>query len=256
MQALAQPPAILALLAHQVRWQIVTALAHSDRRGQELAERLHRPQNLISYHLRRLLNQQVVKEQRSAADGRDVYYSLDLNQVRHLYTEGGAAIHPALAEPSVVPAETASARPPARVLFLCTHNSARSQMAEAIIRHLGGGRVEAFSAGTEATEINPVARETMLARQIAMDGQRSKHLAEYRGQTFDYVVTVCDRAKETCPLFPGDPEQIHWSFPDPAAVVGAQEKRAAFERTATELTTRINHLLLVIDRQRREAAAD
>jgi protein-tyrosine-phosphatase len=84
-----------------------------------------------------------------------------------------------------------------------------------------------------------------------MDGQRSKHLAEYRGQQFDYVVTVCDRAKESCPLFPGDPEQIHWSFPDPAAVAGAKEKRAAFERTATELTTRISHLLLLIDRQAR-----
>ncbi len=253
MQALAQPPAILSLLAHTVRWQIVTALAHSDRRGQELAQLLHRPQNLISYHLRRLLKNHVVSEQRSAADGRDVYYSLDLTQVRTLYAEGGEAIHPVLAASATgaEPAATTAAQPPTRVLFLCTHNSARSQMAEAILRHVGGGRVEAYSAGTEATEINPVARETMQARHIPMDGQRSKHLAEYRGQKFDYVVTVCDRAKETCPLFPGDPEQIHWSFPDPAAVVGAKEKRAAFERTATELTTRINHLLLLIDRQRR-----
>jgi len=253
MTVFAHPPAILQLLAHQVRWQIVMALARSDRRGQELVQLLQRPQNLISYHLKRLLTNKVVKEQRSAADGRDVYYSLDLNQVRHLYTEGGQAIHPALSEPVAGPDADAAARQlqrPLRVLFLCTHNSARSQMAEAILRRLGGGQVEAHSAGTEPSEIHPLARETMLARGLPMDGQRSKHLSELRSQKFDYIVTVCDLARETCPIFPGDPEQIHWSFPDPAAVEEPHARRRAFERTATELTTRINHLLLLINRQR------
>jgi ArsR family transcriptional regulator, arsenate/arsenite/antimonite-responsive transcriptional repressor / arsenate reductase (thioredoxin) len=255
MATLAQPPAILPLLAHAVRWQIVTALARSDRRGQELAQLLARPQNLISYHLKRLTAGAVVREQRSAADGRDVYYSLDLNQVRQLYSEGGEAIHPALAEPSAAlgPAEAGS--PPVRVLFLCTGNSARSQMAEAILRHLSKGQVEAYSAGTAPSQINPAALATMQARGISMEGQRSKHLDEYRGQKFDYVVTVCDRARESCPIFPGNPEQIHWSFPDPAAVVEPRAKRQAYERTATELTTRINHLVLLINRQRAEGPA-
>ncbi len=255
MQIPTAPPPILQLLVHQVRWQIVTALAYSDRRGQELVQLLQRPQNLISYHLKRLARGALITEQRSAADGRDVYFSLNLERVRQLYAEGGEAIHPALAATANDPAPTpaAATRPPTRVLFLCTHNSARSQMAEAILRQVGGAQVAAFSAGTEPGEINPVALATMQARGIPMAGQRSKHLSEYRGQRFDYIVTVCDLARESCPIFPGDPEQIHWSFPDPAAVKAPAAKRRAFERTATELTTRIHHLLLLINRSAADA---
>src|SRR5689334_21120412 len=159
------PPAVLSLLADDVRWQIVTALARSDRRGQELARLLKRPQNLISYHLKRLLKGAVVSERRSAADARDVYFHLNLEQLRYLYAEGGEALPPALGEPAAdrAPRPASARRAPVRILFLCTHNSARSQMAEAITRHLGGARVQAFSAGTEPGEINPVARETMQA---------------------------------------------------------------------------------------------
>jgi len=133
---------------------------------------------------------------------------------------------------------------PLRILFLCTHNSARSQMAEAILRALGGDRVEAASAGTEVTRVHPLAVREMAERGIGMGGQRSKHLDELLGERFDTVVTVCDSAAESCPVFPGAPKRLHWSLPDPSAVEGPEEVRAAaFQRAADELTARIRDLL-------------
>jgi arsenate reductase len=129
---------------------------------------------------------------------------------------------------------------PVRVLFLCTHNSARSQMAEGILRHFGGARFEVYSAGTEPSGVNPLAVQAMHAAGIDISGQRSKGVSEYLGRDFDYVITVCDQANEACPVFPGDPQRIHWSFPDPSAVQGSDAQRlAAFERTARELTLRL-----------------
>ena len=135
----------------------------------------------------------------------------------------------------------------ARVLFLCTHNSARSQMAEGILRHLGGDRVEVQSAGTVATRVHPLAIAAMAEKDIDISGQRSKHMDELAGQAFDYVVTVCDNARESCPLFPGAPEQIHWSLADPSAVEGDEATKAhAFRMAADELMTRIRDLLRLI----------
>jgi len=140
--------------------------------------------------------------------------------------------------------------PRVRVLFLCTHNSARSQMAEAILRSLGEDRVEAHSAGTEATRVHPLAIREMAERGIDIRGHRSKPMDELIGEDFDYVVTVCDNAAESCPLFPGAPERIHWSIPDPAAVEGTEEVRAAaFKRAADELTSRIRYLLALLAKQ-------
>jgi protein-tyrosine-phosphatase len=251
MLAQAHPPMVLKLLAHDVRWQIVMALTRSDRRGQELAQLLKRPHNLVSYHLQRLIHHKLVNERRSAADGRDIYFSLRLDTLQQLYQESGQTLHPALGRTApddpAIPA-AAGARP-VQVLFLCTHNSARSQMAEAILRHHSKGQVEVHSAGTAPSEIHPLAIETMHAFRISLAGQRSKHLSEFFGRPFDYIVTVCDLAREACPVFPGDPEQIHWSFPDPAAVEEQAKRLRAFHDTATQLTTRINYLLLAIRRQ-------
>ena len=136
-----------------------------------------------------------------------------------------------------------------RVLFLCTHNSARSQMAEGILRHLAGDRFEVASAGTEPSRVHPLAIRAMARRGIDISGQRSKHLAELAGRSFDYVITVCDRASESCPIFPGAPERIHWSIPDPAAIEGGERDRAkAFEAAGQELATRIRYLLALLDR--------
>ena len=122
-------------------------------------------------------------------------------------------------------------------------------MAEGLLRHLSQGQVAAFSAGSAPGQVHPLAIEVMAERGIDITRQSSKHLAQYQGQKFDTIVTVCDLARETCPIFPGDPEQIHWSFPDPSAVAGLEARRRAFQQIATELTTRINFLLVLIRRQ-------
>ena len=247
-------PDFLKLLAHDVRWQLLRALAESDRRVQELVTLLQRPQNLVSYHLRLLREGQVVKERRSSADGRDVYYSLDLDYLRTLYLESGQGLHPALACTEPMPPAgdmtPEHGEEPFRVLFLCTHNSARSQLAEGILRASGEGMVEVFSAGSEPGQVHLMAVRAAAAINVDISQQRSKHMDEFAGQTFDYVITVCDQVREVCPVFPNDPRQIHWSFRDPAAVNGTQEEQfQAFMQTARELTTRISYLRLMLGRQ-------
>ena len=133
-----------------------------------------------------------------------------------------------------------SSAPTIRVLFLCTHNSARSQMAEALLRHIGGERFEVLSAGTEVTRVHPLAVAAMADVGLDISDARSKHLNEYVGDDFDYVITVCDAANESCPIFPGDPQRIHWSFSDPSAVEGSDEDRArAFAKVRDEITHRL-----------------
>jgi arsenate reductase len=129
---------------------------------------------------------------------------------------------------------------PIRVLFLCTHNSARSQIAEGLLRHIGKCRFEVYSAGTEATEVRPLAIRAMAESGIDISAARSKTLDEYIGQHFDYVITVCDRANETCPIFPGDPQRIHWSFPDPSAAEGTEEDQfRVYRKVRDEILSRL-----------------
>jgi arsenate reductase (thioredoxin) len=110
-----------------------------------------------------------------------------------------------------------------RVLILCTANSARSQMAEGLLRHIAGGKVEVFSAGSQPSQVNPFAVRAMDDRGIDIRSHESQHLSMYLNTAFDYVITVCDNAAETCPVFPGKAQRIHWSFPDPAAVKGSDD---------------------------------
>lgn len=128
-----------------------------------------------------------------------------------------------------------------RVLFLCTANSARSQMAEALLRDMSKGTIEVFSAGSRpAAEVHPMAHQTirkMLGHDLAEQGP--KVFDQFVGQPFDYVITVCDRAAEECPVFPGDPEHIHWSFEDPAAVEGEEAQAYAFNKVASEIAARL-----------------
>lgn len=249
------PLDFLKLLAHDIRWRILLALSRSDYRVEELVRQIKQPHNLISYHLKRLRLQKLVSERRSSADARDIYYSLNLDQFRQMYVDTGQALHPGVSESVSLPQvqTKASSESPARVLFLCTHNSARSQMAEGLLREMGHNKVEVFSAGTEPSGIHALAIKVMSGRGIDLSTHRSKHLKEYLGQDFDYVITVCDRVREVCPIFPGEPDHIHWSFPDPAAIQGnLKTQESGFEDTARELTVRIQYLLLIIDRRRKE----
>jgi len=127
-----------------------------------------------------------------------------------------------------------------RVLVVCTHNSARSQMAEGLLRDVAGDRFEVHSAGTEATGVRPESIEVMAEIGIDISGQQSKTLQRYLGQKWDYVVTVCDDANESCPVFPGTAQRLHWSFRDPSKVAGSAEERLeAFRSVRDEIAARI-----------------
>jgi arsenate reductase len=143
-----------------------------------------------------------------------------------------------------VPA-AAEAGAQAWVLFLCTHNSARSQMAEGLLRYLAGERFEVMSAGTEAAHVRPLAVRAMAEVGVDISGQESKTLKRYLGEPFDYVVTVCDEANEACPFFPGAKNRLHWSLEDPAQATGSEEERlAVFRRVRDELRDRIEQELV------------
>lgn len=253
--ASSQLPDFLKLLTHELRWKILTSLAHSDYSVQEIVRFLNEPQNVVSYHLRKLRDQHIVTERRSSADERSIYYSLDLETFRRLYLAAGEAMHPALSILATTqqPRVPQSTHLPVRVLFLCTHNSARSQMAEGLLRHVSHGAIEVFSAGSHPSSVHPYALRTMHTSGIDISHQQSKHVDEFRGQAFDYVITVCDRMREVCPSFSGNPTFIHWSFPDPVEQQGSEEERyRAFEQTALQLTTRLGFLLTVIERSQGE----
>ena len=131
-----------------------------------------------------------------------------------------------------------------RILVLCTGNSARSQMGEGLFRHEGGGAYEVASAGTNPSQVRSEAVAVMKELGIDISGQRSKSLGEFDGQSFDYVVTVCDNARDTCPVFPAGTERIHWSLEDPAAVQGSEQERlAAFRRIRERLHERVKTFL-------------
>jgi arsenate reductase (thioredoxin) len=131
-----------------------------------------------------------------------------------------------------------------RVLFLCTHNSARSQMAEAFLQHLAGDRFEVASAGTEATRVHPLAIRAMQEVGIDISAHRSKTVDSLLGDPWDYVITICDSANERCPLFPGRTTRLHWSFDDPSQATGTdQERLRTFRRVRDEIAKMIQNWL-------------
>ena len=127
-----------------------------------------------------------------------------------------------------------------RVLILCTGNSARSQMAEGLLREIGGGRFEVYSAGTHPSSVRAEAVEAMREVGVDISGQRSKSVDEFAGREFDYVITVCDKAREECPVFPGRTQRVHWSFEDPAEATGEwAERLAVFRRVRERIGARL-----------------
>ena len=241
------PPRFLRLAGHPLRWRLLSELARSDRRVGELCELAGQRQSLVSYHLHQLRDGGVVSARRSLADGRDTYYLLELARCGELLVSAGASLHPGLASAFDSRSGRRGGLAGARVLFLCTGNSARSQMAEALAEQLSAGAVRAVSAGSHPKPLHPNAVRVMRERGIDLTGRRSKHLSEFTGQRLDYVVSLCDRVREICPEFPGTPQAIHWSVRDPAREPGTDDETVpAFERTATELETRIGFLLEAI----------
>lgn len=244
------------MLADDVRWALVAALARSDYRVRELVQIVHRPYNLVSYHLRQLKARQIVVERRSSHDARDVYYSLDIRALRDMISGDAHALHPALAGSALDSIDPdLFRRPRPRILFLCTHNSARSQMAEGIARHLGRGAVKVFSAGNNPRSVHPEAVAALARLGINISGQLSKSLDEFVGESFDYLVTVCDNVREACPIFPGTVQRIHWSFADPATITDPDARRAAFDQVAEDFVQRVGEFLLLIREERSDSAS-
>jgi protein-tyrosine-phosphatase/DNA-binding transcriptional ArsR family regulator len=262
--AWAQPTPLqfVQLLADEQRWHLLQQLARSDRTVRELTALIGRPQNLVSYHLAALRNAGVVSARRSSADGRDTYYRAELQRCAGLLSRVGSALQPGLRlearGPRALDAGANRRRP--SVLFLCTGNSARSQMAEALLERLSRGAIRASSAGSHPKPLHPHAVRAMARRGIDISTRRSKHLDRFTRARFDRVVTLCDRVRETCPEFSGA-AAAHWSMPDPAApaVSSAGERPAtgyaAFERTAEELEWRIPFLIdeLLLESTRRRS---
>jgi len=147
--------------------------------------------------------------------------------------------------------ESATSRDrPIRVLFVCTGNSARSIMAEALLRHHGGDEFEVHSAGTVPRGVNPLTLKVLADAGIDASAARSKSVNEYLGQEFDYVVTVCDQARQVCPVFPGVHESLHWGYEDPAEATGSEEERlAVFRRVFIQIGERVRQFAVVTRRQ-------
>jgi protein-tyrosine-phosphatase/DNA-binding transcriptional ArsR family regulator len=241
------PPAFVRLAAHPLRWRLLTELRHGDLRVRELVARVGEPQNLVSYHLRLLRDGGLVTSARSSFDGRDSYYHLDLDRCARAVTAAAAALHPALALGAAAPqfpADRPGAGRPA-VLFVCMGNSARSPIAEALLHHRAAGRVAVASAGTRPKPGVHSDAVRVLSEGYGVDiaGQRPRPLDSVTHRRFDYVITLCDRAREACPDFGDDRRLLHWSVPDPAA---AGTGYPAFRRAAADIDTRVRYLLPVL----------
>ncbi|HTO53061.1 MAG TPA: MarR family transcriptional regulator [Myxococcota bacterium] len=233
---------VLRLIGDDQRWRLLRELGASDLRVAELVERLGSTQNLVSYHLAELRKSGLVTSRRSSADARDSYYRFDVRRCGELLAAAGSALTPALRlEPRPAKAAASGRRRPI-VLFLCTGNSARSQMAEALLEHASAGGVRARSAGSQPKSLHPLAVQVMRERGIDISANRTKHLDRFVGTRFDRVITLCDKVREVCPEFRDGPARSHWSMADPSAAP-AGESYPAFLRTADELEDRIGLLL-------------
>ncbi len=248
----------LQLAGHPLRWRLLRELGRSDRRVGELTALVGEPQNLVSYHLRQLRGGRLVSARRSSADGRDTYYTVDLTRFGELLAVTGRSLHPGLRLAAAGDGRTRDNRagdgwagddgagdsPAARVLFLCTGNSARSQIAEALTRARSGGRVQACSAGSRPKPLHPNAVRVLREACLDIGRQQPKPLSVFAAESFDYVVTLCDKVREVCPEFPGHPGYGHWSIADPAAGGGSDEQTyPRFRQLVAELETRIGFLL-------------
>jgi protein-tyrosine-phosphatase/DNA-binding transcriptional ArsR family regulator len=239
------PLTFLQLVAEPHRWRLLRELTQSDRRVGELTEVLAEPQNLVSYHLAELRRAGLVSARRSSADRRDNYYRVELQRFGELLCFAGGALQPGLRLALLPPdrLENRGGRAP-RVLFLCTGNSARSQMAEALLETLSGQRIRARSAGSHPKPLHPNAVGVMAERGIDISGRPTKRMSRFLGARFDRVITLCDKVREVCPEFPGQPATAHWSMADPAAEGDTDEETyPVFQQTADELTNRIGFLI-------------
>lgn len=236
-------PRFFKALADETRLTIVRTLVVSDLTAGEIGDRLRAPQNAVSYHLKQLRQIGLLRDRPSSRDARDVYYSVDLERLRALYQAAGTSLNPMIPSGRGATSGPHDRRSPIRLLFLCTHNSARSQIAEALARALGGDGLDAFSAGSDVRDVHPLTRRLLTVWNVDVSRHVAKHLSYFEGQSFHHVITVCDRIREICPVFANDPEKVHWSLPDPVEITDPDEQWRAFQSTGDELRVRITSFL-------------
>jgi ArsR family transcriptional regulator len=229
----------IKLLADDTRWRIMQALRTSDMQVSELVEQTGLAQNLVSYHINVLRQAGFVHMHRSDADARANYYGLDLTALSALHHNLGSAL--AIPSPTLpLPLHVQT------VVFLCRANSARSQMAEGWLRALSGGRIAVRSAGTQPTQLHPLALRVMAERGIDIGHHGSKHVDSLAALTPDVVVTVCDIAREACAVWSRAERRIHWSIPDPVNVNDVAERLVAFRSVRDDLHQRVLGLLALL----------
>lgn len=248
------PPLFASMAAHPLRWRLMRELASGDLRVGELTAVTGERQSLVSYHLAQLRGSGLVRSRRSSFDGRDVYYRLDLSRCGELLAACGPALHPGLrpeapTTAATVTAATATGASPVAasesrdVLFLCTGNSARSQIAEAFVNARPATKLRAFSAGVRPKPLHPGAVLAMTEYGIDLAGQQSKHLSVFASHRFSYVVTLCDRVREACPQYRQHPGFRHWSTRDPSAADRGDDGDSAFQAVAADLDERVRFFL-------------
>ncbi|GAB4115203.1 MAG: metalloregulator ArsR/SmtB family transcription factor [Roseiflexaceae bacterium] len=241
---------LLKLISDDLRWRLILAMRAGDLQVGELATQIGSPQSLISYHLGVLRQAGLVQVHRSDADARTTYYGLNLAAFVSLYTQIGQVWQ---IPPELLPVvhDLALPTPPPQVIFLCTANSARSQIAEAWLRQLSAGRVVARSAGTKPRTLHPHTVAVMAEVGIDIGYQSAKGYEALREMKPDMVVSVCDIAREECAYWGSEVRHIHWSIPDPVAVPGdLATQLAAFRRVRDQLRSRVAGLLPVLAQQR------
>lgn len=231
------------VLGDETRLAILRRLSLTDMRGGEMVEWLEMPHNALSYHLKQLREIGLVHDHRSSADARDIYYSLDLQRLCALYAAAGEVLQLGVSQTGRSEAQQGSESQPLRVLFLCTHNSARSQLAQGLLQLRGGGAVIARSAGSEPTQVHPLALAALRDRGIDTCDYRAKPLSEVTGEHFDYVITVCDIVREVCPTFPDEPKRLHWSIPDPLRTDDQSARAEALRDVEAQLELRVEQFL-------------
>jgi len=238
-------PAFLELAGHPVRWGILTELAHSDRQVGELTAALGAPQNLVSYHLAKLKAGGLVSSHRSSYDARAAYYRVHLDRCRAMLESTGALLKPG--SNLVRPSRRSGWRRQPTVLFACTGNGTRSQIAEALLRHLSGGSVDVVSAGSHPKPIHPNAIAVLAERGVDISAATAKSIDLFALRRFDIVVTLCDRVREVCPPLANEDATLHWSIDDPSRLPGTgRSTLPAFRAVADDLASRIQDLLPVL----------
>ena len=245
-------PPFLVLAGHPLRWRMLVELASSDRQVGELTRVVGHTQGLVSYHLARLRAGGLVSSHKSSFDGRAAYYRVHLDRCGELLEATGAALHPGLLS-RVLPVPDGSVvrgRRRVKVLFVCTGNGTRSQIAEALLRDRARDTVEVVSAGSHPKPIHPNAIAVLTEMGIDISDAQAKPIVNFSGRHFDYVITLCDKVREICPEFPGQRRSMHWSIEDPSRTSGTRRATLpAFRAVAADLESRIGFLISLIDNE-------